>query len=220
MPPKPRNGHDDSSKPETPHSTGKHGHKDGLNGTPASAHHHHHHHAVNGGKMRRVASSAGTNLRESMTAAQLPVAAPDAGLTPASAAGGASSASPAVAADGTAQETGAPGATVQWSSFDRSVLHSYRRVYRLNTPTSFMTDYHRWVLSRPGSMGLQSPTMLRSRVFRRQGKDQLAGAVRRHFNSQGVQENDVIVDFLHKVHTTASSATSKPGRIQKKDAHT
>lgn len=112
MPPKPRNGHDDSSKPETPHSTGKHGHKDGLNGTPASAHHHHHHHAVNGGKMRRVASSAGTNLRESMTAAQLPVAAPDAGLTPASAAGGASSASPAVAADGTAQETGAPGATV------------------------------------------------------------------------------------------------------------
>ncbi|KAL8382694.1 hypothetical protein RB595_006467 [Gaeumannomyces hyphopodioides] len=219
MPPKPRNGHDDSSKPETPHSTGKHGHKDGLNGTPASAHHHPHHHAVNGGKMRRVASSAGTNLRESMTAAQLLVAPPDAGLTPASAAGGVSSAS-AAAPDGTAQEPGAPGAAVQWSSFDRSVLHSYRRVYRLNTPTSFMTDYHRWVLSRPGSMGLQSPTMLRSRVFRRQGKDQLAGAVRKHFNSQGVQENDVIVDFLHKVHTTASGATSKPGRIRRKDAHT
>jgi hypothetical protein len=45
--------------------------------------------------------------------------------------------------------------------------------------------------------------MARRKEFRRQTKDQLAGAVRKHFNGLGVQENDIIVDFLHKVRTQA-----------------
>jgi histone deacetylase complex subunit SAP30 len=45
--------------------------------------------------------------------------------------------------------------------------------------------------------------MARRKEFRRQSKDQLAGAVRKHFNGLGVQENDIIVDFLHKVRTQA-----------------
>jgi hypothetical protein len=41
--------------------------------------------------------------------------------------------------------------------------------------------------------------MARRAQFRRQSKEELTKAVRRHFNSAGIQENDVIVDFIHKV---------------------
>lgn len=92
---------------------------------------------------------------------------------------------------------------LQWPAFDRDVLHSYRRAYRLDTPTAFTNDVRKWVLSKPGSIGLHSPSMARRKEFRRQSKDQLAGAVRKHFNGLGVQENDIIVDFLHKVRTQA-----------------
>jgi hypothetical protein len=44
-----------------------------------------------------------------------------------------------------------------------------------------------------------SPTMARHKQQRRQSKDQLANAVRKHFNSMGIIENEVIVDFLYKV---------------------
>lgn len=41
--------------------------------------------------------------------------------------------------------------------------------------------------------------MIRRRQARRQSKDHLALAVRKHFNGVGIQENDVIVDFIYKV---------------------
>jgi hypothetical protein len=44
-----------------------------------------------------------------------------------------------------------------------------------------------------------SPTMARRKEERRQSKDQLANAVRKHFNSMGIIENEVVVDFLYKV---------------------
>ncbi|GAW22976.1 hypothetical protein ANO14919_125230 [Xylariales sp. No.14919] len=87
---------------------------------------------------------------------------------------------------------------LQWSTFDRDILHDYRREYRLDTPTAFSSSYRYWVLSQ-SYVGLQSPTMARRAQFRRQSKDDLTKAVRRHFNGVGIQENDVIVDFLHKV---------------------
>ena len=93
------------------------------------------------------------------------------------------------------------------------MLHSYRRTYRLNTPTAFSSEYRQWVLSRPGSIGLHSPTMARRQEFRRQSKDQLATTVRKHFNGLGVQENDVIVDFLHKVKSQGVVKPTKPKRI-------
>ena len=62
-------------------------------------------------------------------------------------------------------------------------------------------------------MGLYSPTMARRNgAFRRQTKEQLAMAVRKHFNGVGVQENDVIVDFIHKIHTERVAKTSGPSR--------
>lgn len=87
---------------------------------------------------------------------------------------------------------------LQWSSFDRDVLHDYRREHRLDTPAAFSDSYQQWVLEQ-SDIGLRSPTMARKAVYRRQGKDSLAKAARKHFNGQGVQENDVIVAFLHRV---------------------
>ncbi|RWA14928.1 hypothetical protein EKO27_g205 [Xylaria grammica] len=125
------------------------------------------------GKLQRVVSSAGFQLKEatsvkgSTTTTTAPVPQP---ITPG----------------------------LQWSTFDRDILHDYRREYRLDTPTAFSSSYRYWVLSQ-SYVGLQSPTMARRAQFRRQSKDDLTKAVRRHFNGVGIQENDVIVDFLHKV---------------------
>ncbi|KAK3318309.1 hypothetical protein B0H66DRAFT_232565 [Apodospora peruviana] len=163
-----RSGQDDHPKSETLNSKDKNGHSVG--------------HQSNG-KLRRVASQNGSNLRE---------------VTSAGAATAASAAVPSTSAGvAGAQEANSPG--LQWPAFERNVLHAYRRAYRLNTPTAFASDYHQWVLTQRGSVGLYSPTIARRKEFRRQAKDQLTGTVRKHFNGLGVQENDIIVDFLHKV---------------------
>lgn len=133
-----------------------------------------------GTKMRRVASAAGSNLRE---------------VTNASSTATAVAAAPDAAAN--AQEASAPG--LQWPAFEREILHAYRRAYRLKTPTAFVSDHHEWVLTQPGSIGLYSPTIAQRKALRRQNKDQLTNVVRKHFNGLGVQENDIIVEFLHKV---------------------
>ncbi|KAF4957768.1 hypothetical protein FGADI_2900 [Fusarium gaditjirri] len=98
---------------------------------------------------------------------------------------------------------------LHWASFDRDVLHAYRREHRLNTPSSFSSPYCQWILSQPNGIGIHSPTMVRRRQARRQSKDQLALAVRKHFNGMGVQENDVIVDFIYKIRHDPSRI-SKP----------
>jgi hypothetical protein len=77
-------------------------------------------------------------------------------------------------------------------------MHSYRYDYRLNTPAAFNKPYNQLVLSQ-SAMGRMSPTMVRQKQQRRQSKDQLATAVRKHFNGMGVAETEVVVDFLYKV---------------------
>jgi hypothetical protein len=67
------------------------------------------------------------------------------------------------------------------------------------------------VLTQPGSIGLYSPTIARRKDLRRQTQDQLTNVVRKHFNGLGVQENDIIVDFLHKVRSQGISK-HKPRR--------
>lgn len=99
-----------------------------------------------------------------------------------------------------------------WSSFDRQVLHAYRREHSIDTPVSFTSTYHKWILSQPAGIGLHSPTMVRKKGHKRQGKDRLALAVRKHFNGVGIQENDVIVDFICKIRNEKSSSTSGPTR--------
>ncbi|WYZ45372.1 hypothetical protein EsH8_VIII_000688 [Colletotrichum jinshuiense] len=156
-------GHDDT-KPESTNTKDKH--------APSSGSQH------SNGKLRRVASSTGSQLREVTNAN----AAADVPTPPKEA----------------VQNTG-----IQWNTFDRDTLHAYRREHHLNTPTSFSCSYRQLVLSRPGGIGLHSPTMARKKENRRQKKEQLAMAVRKHFNGVGIQENDVIVDFIHKVRSHA-----------------
>ncbi|KAJ6444630.1 sin3 binding region of histone deacetylase complex subunit SAP30 domain-containing protein [Purpureocillium lavendulum] len=115
------------------------------------------------------------------------------------------------AAAAAAAEAAAP--TLNWTKFDRASLHAYRREHRLATPASFSSTYHQLVLSRPGGIGLYSPTMARRNgSVRRQGKEQLAMAVRKHFNGLGVQENDVIVDFIYKIRSDRAARTAGLGR--------
>ncbi|KAI0008585.1 hypothetical protein F4779DRAFT_586434 [Xylariaceae sp. FL0662B] len=158
MPPKSKANHDDA-KSDTASLKERNGH---------GANNHH-----SNSKLRRVASSTGSQLQDL------------------NAVNGSSNAPTTVS-----QSTSAPG--LQWPSFDRDVLHDYRRKYLLHTPTAFTNPYHHWVLSRPG-IGLRSPTMARKQEYRRQSKEDLTKVVRKHFNGQGVQENDAIVDFVHKV---------------------
>ncbi|KAH6659825.1 hypothetical protein BKA67DRAFT_29840 [Truncatella angustata] len=169
MPPaKLKTNHHDDSKSETPNSREKNSHVTKDN-----------HHTNGGTKMRRVASSAGSNLREVTLV------------------NGHSAA--AIAPPPVAPPAAPPG--LDWSSFDREVLHDYRREHNLDTPTAFTHDYHKTVLSRPGGIGLYSPSMARRREYRRQGKNELTQVVRKHFNGLGVQENEVVVNFLHRVKT-------------------
>lgn len=73
------------------------------------------------------------------------------------------------------------------------------------------------MLSSPRGIGKYSPTMTRRGPGRRQHKDQLALAARKHFNGVGIQENDVIVDFICKLRgEKAISVLSPLGH----DAHT
>ncbi|KAK4226340.1 hypothetical protein QBC38DRAFT_366749 [Podospora fimiseda] len=164
-------GGQDDSKAETPNAKEK-------NGSATSSH-------QSNGKMRRVASNTGSNLRE---------------VTNANTSNLAATTTVSAGTITTVQETPAPG--LQWPAFERDVLHAYRRAYRLKTPTAFVSDHHQWVLTQPGSIGLYSPTIARRKDIRRQTKDQLTNAVRKHFNGQGAQENDIIVEFLHKIRTT------------------
>lgn len=101
---------------------------------------------------------------------------------------------------------------INWSSFERDALHTYRREHQLNTPASFASKYHQLLLSRSGSIGLYSPTMTRKQQTRRQSKDNLAKAVRKHFNGLGIQENDVVVDFIYKIRNEKMARAGGPNR--------
>lgn len=54
--------------------------------------------------------------------------------------------------------------------------------------------------------------MVCKRSNRRQSKDQLALAVRKHFNGMGIQENDVIVDFIYKVRSEKAATARGPNK--------
>lgn len=71
-------------------------------------------------------------------------------------------------------------------------------------------------MTQPGSVGLYSPTATRKKEQRRQTKGQLTNTVRKHFSSQGVQENDAIVDFLHRVRKGRLSKLSGLPKPEKK----
>ncbi|RDA96102.1 hypothetical protein CP533_1806 [Ophiocordyceps camponoti-saundersi (nom. inval.)] len=107
--------------------------------------------------------------------------------------------------------------TLNWPSFERHTLDAYCRQHQLNAPSSFSSSYHQRVLSQPGSIGLCSPTMVARRKSRRQSKEQLAMAVRKHFNGMGIQENDVMVDFIHRVRCEKAVNAANAARVGSPD---
>ncbi|KAH8729004.1 hypothetical protein GQ44DRAFT_737185 [Phaeosphaeriaceae sp. PMI808] len=98
-----------------------------------------------------------------------------------------------------------------WSSQDISVLRDYRRAYRLDSPSAFKNPLSHVVLGQ--GIGRYSPTMARPKSKRRVHKDQLALAVRKNFNALGVNESDVIVDWLYKSKNQGSPTTHYTVRI-------
>jgi len=88
--------------------------------------------------------------------------------------------------------------SIQWNTFGPQFLHQYRHDYRLSTSAAFNNPYNHIVLQQ-SRIGRLSPTMAGRKEQRKQSKEQLANAVRKHFKSMGINENDVTVDFLYKV---------------------
>ncbi|CAG8425312.1 unnamed protein product [Penicillium salamii] len=96
-----------------------------------------------------------------------------------------------------------------WADLPLEILHSYRHLHKLPTPSAFASDYSRIVLSQ--GVGLRSPTSLAARRAQssrsdslrrgqdRVSKDQFALVVRRHFNSAGLSEQETIARFLYTV---------------------
>jgi len=79
-----------------------------------------------------------------------------------------------------------------WSDINIRTLHGYRYAYRLSIPSS-SGGFNNTVLST--GIGRRSPARARVRI----GREALATAVRKNFNAQPIQENDVIVNFLYSV---------------------
>lgn len=105
------------------------------------------------------------------------------------------------------------------------ILHAYRHAYNLPVASSYSSPYSRILLSQ--GIGLLSPTSIAAQRAgqtqtqgqnqnqghrrgrktpggkitsqNRVGKEQLALAVRRHFNSAGLAEQETIARFLYKV---------------------
>lgn len=87
---------------------------------------------------------------------------------------------------------------ISWSTEQTQLLHAYRSAYGVEAPSAMKSALSTALLTIPG-IGQHSPTMARAKDKRRTGKEQLALAVRKHFNSLAVNETDVVVDFLYSV---------------------
>jgi hypothetical protein len=87
---------------------------------------------------------------------------------------------------------------MSWNSAPLTLLDTYRTAYNLPTPSAFTSIQRQALLTNPG-IGRHSPTMARQKDKRRVSKDQLALAVRKHFNSAAVNEIDVVVEVIYRV---------------------
>lgn len=85
-----------------------------------------------------------------------------------------------------------------WDDIDLRTLHRYRYAYRLPVSSS-STGFNNTVLAT--GIGKKSP----SRTKPRTSREVLATAVRKNFNAQPIQENDVIVNFLYSVKNQGES---------------
>ncbi|KAF1948477.1 hypothetical protein CC80DRAFT_431216 [Byssothecium circinans] len=83
-----------------------------------------------------------------------------------------------------------------WETQPSSVLHAYRRAYRMDTATAYKNPLSHVVLNQ--GIGKMSPTSARPRGKRRVEKRDLATEVRKHFNAQAVSETNCIIELIYK----------------------
>jgi len=86
---------------------------------------------------------------------------------------------------------------IDWRKEDTALLHRYRSAYALSCPSAFHNPMANYILQ--SGIGLQSPTMARTKQKKRMRKEELAMIVRRNFKEAPVVENECIVTLLYKV---------------------
>ncbi|OKL57139.1 hypothetical protein UA08_07465 [Talaromyces atroroseus] len=108
---------------------------------------------------------------------------------------------------------------IPWPQMPLSILHDYRHAYKLSTPSAYARPISKIMFA--AGIGYRSPTAIAARKATsstssssssssskvlhkinsqdRVGKEQLALAVRKHFNAAGLVEQDAIARFLYKV---------------------
>jgi histone deacetylase complex subunit SAP30 len=91
-----------------------------------------------------------------------------------------------------------------WDDIPLSVLHNYRHAYRLPVPSA-SSSYRGIVLS--SGIGKKTPSACGR--GHRSSRDALATAVRKNFNAQPIQENEVIVNFLYTVKNQGEKSEKK-----------
>lgn len=101
-------------------------------------------------------------------------------------------------------------AQMSWNTEqDLPLLQRYRSAHRLDTSSAFRSAENAAILSAPG-IGRYSPTMIRKGQKKKQvPQDQLALAVRKHFNGQAVSEQEVMIDFLYSVKNQGKSTAGR-----------
>lgn len=87
---------------------------------------------------------------------------------------------------------------MRWSSVSHDLLETYRVAHNFAIPAAFTTPLRQALLTNPG-IGRLSPTMARQKAKRRVSREQLATAVRKHFNSAAISELDVVVEMAYKI---------------------
>lgn len=103
-----------------------------------------------------------------------------------------------------------------WNDAPHELLNTYRVVHNLPTPSAFTSPLNQALLTNPG-IGRQSPSMARRKEKRRVSKEQLALAVRKHFNSAAVNEIDVVAALAYRAKNSnkAFRMRSAPGITKK-----
>ena len=103
-----------------------------------------------------------------------------------------------------------------WNDAPLELLNTYRVAHNLPIAAAFTSPLNQALLTNPG-IGRQSPTMARKKEKRRVAKEQLALAVRKHFNSAAVSEIDVVAGLAYKVKNSkkAFRMRSAPGVTKK-----
>ncbi|TKX26514.1 Sin3 binding region of histone deacetylase complex subunit SAP30 [Elsinoe australis] len=106
---------------------------------------------------------------------------------------------------------------LSWNKEQLSNLQNYRFKNKLNHPSPYTNSLNRAVLTNPG-IGQHSPTAIamKRRAQKKDSKQDLATAVRKHFNAMPADQSAVAAGFIHRVHNQEKEfrIRSSPNKIK------